>query len=39
MRKSSGKASGYDWFIRGIVYLATAITVSVLLFIIWHVVC
>lgn len=38
MRKSSGKASGYDWFIRGIVYLATAITVSVLLFIIWHVV-
>ena len=38
MKNSTGKASGYDYVVRAVVYLATAITLFVLLFIIWHVV-
>lgn len=38
MKNSTGKASGYDYAVRAVVYLATAVTLFVLLFIIWHVV-
>ncbi len=38
MKNSTGKPSGYDLAIRGIVYAATALTLFVLLFIIFHVV-
>lgn len=38
MKNSTGKASGYDYAVRAVVYLATAVTLFVFLFIIWHVV-
>lgn len=38
MKNPTGKASGYDLAVRSVIYLATAATLFILLFIIWHVV-